>query len=139
MRYFVSSLLFCLFLATSIQTGSINMRVVDTSISLLDSNLASTTLGSEQQAPQPDIADPALHYARGLASQFLYSTQLSPEYGVICEFLPEQNSARHYKNLINPDDEAPWYVSQDVSKNLNRLSGWKESNQLFVERNNRLS
>lgn len=140
MRHFFTSLLFCLSLSTIVQSGALDARQFESPLATTISEFASTeSAPGNQQAPESDATISLPLQPRSQAGQFLHSLQLNPEYVVVCEFLPEQNSARHYKNLINPDDILPWFVTQNVSKNPSRLSGWKESSQLYIQLNSDLS
>lgn len=129
--------MFCLYVGVTAQADArtgINKIYSNTSLVVLTdtSHTATDLSGSNDKASERASDLPWIYSARHQGSSFLHAAQRNAEYGLLIEFLPERTQARHYKNLINPDDFLPWFVKHNVHQSRHRLSGWKESNVLFV-------
>lgn len=86
-----------------------------------------------QSQPDSDKNDRLLPLSlvRSSASQFIHAAQIDLNYFLLFEFLPQDLSAKHFKNLTNPPNHFPWFVLLSNSPRLSRLSGWKDANLLY--------
>lgn len=73
----------------------------------------------------------AISLVRSSASQFIHSAQIDLHYFLLFEFLPQDLSAKNFKNLTNPPNHFPWFVLLSNSPRPSRLSGWKDANLLY--------
>lgn len=138
MKYLLTSLVCCLFMSLVAQANTWTAQPTPLQVShqwVLEKNALSTL--EPQPSTNSDSSDttsdsPWLLFPRHQANLFQHQNQLNPEYGLLVEFLPERNEARLYKNLINPDELSPWFYHTTTNQNARRLSGWKDSNLMFV-------
>ena len=138
MKYLLVSLVCCFFMSVLAQAGT---WTADTSREqtshqwVIDQGSDSNTnpsdpVNSHSSDNHSDL--PWQLFPRHQAHLFQHQNQLNPEYGLLVEFLPERNEARLYKNLINPDELSPWFYHTTTNQNARRLSGWKDSNLMYV-------
>ncbi|MFC3093835.1 hypothetical protein DRW07_10175 [Alteromonas sediminis] len=78
--------------------------------------------------PLPD----SVAYTRIVASEFQHPLQLSPEYGLVVEFLAEDLSAKHFTYIRTIPDIQPWFELVAFIPNKRRLSGWKDTRVMYA-------
>lgn len=73
----------------------------------------------------------ALLLIRSSASQFLNLAQIESHYFLTIEFLAEDLSAKLFKNLSNPPNYRPWYITCNYPQKKSKVSSWKDGNLLY--------
>lgn len=71
---------------------------------------------------------------RASAMSFQAEPQVMPDYALEVEFFPIGLLSASFAQLANPDKTVKWFEKQQSSKSSNRLSLWKDSNQLYTHR-----
>ena len=93
---------------------------------------AAVELLTQNTPGEPDTKQPLHIQSRSSAAEFLNVRQVTPEYVLVAEFLPEQRAAKFFKNLINPDEIKPWFFQNTSLNTHHRIAGWKFSNLQYT-------
>ncbi|MFT6897288.1 MAG: hypothetical protein ACJA13_001694 [Paraglaciecola sp.] len=111
-----------------------------------DSNLASGyQLFNETQRNINDIYNPPIFYSdwqqfgtslppfeRQAVTAFKSLWQLEPLFVIAYEFLPEIRARKYFLTLLPPKNNLPWYLRATTSHKHNRVTGWKDGNNLYT-------
>jgi len=103
----------------------------------LSDAVANTKHVSNEQTPFDIDTYTVLH--RASAMSFQAEPQVTPDYVIEMEFFPVGLLSANYAKLSNPDKTIKWFESQQSSKPNNRLSLWKDGNQLYTHKISALS
>lgn len=71
-------------------------------------------------------------FERQSVTVFSSSSQLEPLFVFAYEFLPEIRARKHFLTLVPPANNLPWYLRSTPSNKHNRVTGWKDGNNLYT-------
>jgi hypothetical protein len=71
-------------------------------------------------------------FERQAVTVFKSLSQLEPLFVIAYEFLPEIRARKYFLTLVPPKNNLPWYLRATTSNKHNRVTGWKDGNQLYT-------
>lgn len=71
-------------------------------------------------------------FERLAVSIFNCPSQLEPLFVIAYEFLPEIRARKYFLTLVPPNNNLPWYLRATSSNKHNRVTGWKDGNNLYT-------
>jgi hypothetical protein len=135
------SLVLCIAILSILLANSMNCSSVAEANPVVTFEMKSERLGelsnffnkadNNQSASEDAAEQVALLMVRSNASQFLNLAQIESHYFLVIEFLAEDLSAKLFKNLSNPPNNRPWYITCHYPQKKSKLSAWKDGNLLY--------